>query len=146
MLKKRKADSTDWLAFAESELISKKRVTGLVRDEMYRKTMKAINKPDATGIVGYKKAKLTDYRVNFNPDLEVAGEGRTFFIAKKSQAPSAKALRQMSYYFDYDDYNDKMNELERKGVRIKGVPDKRRKKKKDNKKKPWDVHWEHSDE
>lgn len=36
------------------------------------------------GIVGYKKAKLTDYRVNYNPHLDVAGEGKTFLIAKKS--------------------------------------------------------------
>ena len=104
--------------------------------------MDKLKKPDHTGIVGYKKAKLTDYRVTFNSHLAVAGEGRTFLIAKKSQAPEAKALRQMNYYFDYDDYNDKMNEMERSGKAIKGAPDRRRKKKKKNKKRPWDMPWE----
>jgi len=46
--------------------------------------MRKIEKYDAEGIVGYKKGKLTDYRVNYNPHLARAGEGRTFFIAKKS--------------------------------------------------------------
>jgi hypothetical protein len=40
----------------------------------------------------------------------------------------------MSYYFDYDQWIDKMN---KKGFKA-AKPDKRRKKKKKNTKKPWD--------
>jgi hypothetical protein len=55
-------------------------------------------------------------------------------IAKKSQDPKAKALRQMSYYFDYDDWVEQRN----KEGNVKAKPDKRRKKKKKFRKKPWD--------
>jgi len=70
--------------------------------------------------------------------LDVAGEGRSFMIAKKSQSPSAKALRHMSYYFDYDKYNEEMNSKPYKPAK----PDKRRKKIRKNKKRTWDMPWD----
>ena len=44
----------------------------------------------------------------------------------------------MSYYFDYDKWIEKMNEKPFKPAK----PDKRRKKIRKNKKKPWDMPWE----
>ncbi|KRX07122.1 Src homology-3 domain [Pseudocohnilembus persalinus] len=79
------------------------------------------------GVSGYKKIKITaenkESLVN-NPQIRFDDIGEYAYVSVKDQSLVSKAYRQMNHYFDYDKWNDQMNQQKQK----KGKPDPNKKK------------------
>lgn len=93
------------------------------KNELYEDHFKEINKDNNKldpkepelefGIKGYKKIKIdidNKKHILKNPFI-IYEEGNDYaYLPIKDQDQTAKAYRQMGYYFNYDQWNDKMNE------------------------------------
>lgn len=81
------------------------------------------------GITGYKYVKVNDKNKNILNAGYVKFDVNTGLarVPVKSQAPAAKAVRQMGYYFDAHQYNQERN---KDPQAFKGKPDPNKKKKK----------------
>lgn len=78
------------------------------------------------GIKGYKMVKIDEKNQNILKGNHVQFDVSTGLakVPVKDQAPTAKAVRQMGYYFDYHQWNEGMNQNPSK----KSRPDPRKKK------------------
>ena len=80
------------------------------------------------GIKGYKMVKIDDKNQNVLKGNHVKFDVATGLakVPVKDQAPTAKAVRQMGYYFDYHQWNEAKNTQPQQKAR----PDIRKKKQK----------------
>ena len=92
----------------------KKAPTGPVKSDYYQ------------GITGYKVVKIDEKNQNILKGNHVQYDVSTGLarVPIKDQAPAAKAVRQMGYYFDYHQWNEAANSQAPKKAR----PDPKKKK------------------
>ena len=86
---------TDWI----KEELDKAHTGGPVKSDYYQ------------GIKGYKVVKIDDKNQNILKGNYVQYDVSTGLarVPVKDQAPAAKAVRQMGYYFDYHQWNEQKN-------------------------------------
>lgn len=79
-----------------------------------------------SGIKGYKMVKINEKNQNILKGNHVQFDVATGLarVPVKDQAPTAKAVRQMGYYFDYHQWNEELN----KNPAQKARPDPKKKK------------------
>ena len=79
------------------------------------------------GITRYKYVKINDNNKNILNGSYVKFDAATGLarVPVKDQAPAAKAVRQMGYYFDYHQWNEEKN---KNPEAFKGRPDPKKKK------------------
>lgn len=102
-----------------------KQITVQVRKEAMEREIeeKLMAKPDRTGVIGFKEITIKESsRSDQNP--ENPHKKATVKVSVKDQSPSAKAMRHMHHYFDYDEWLQMKNTTEQK----KSKPDPSKKK------------------
>ena len=82
-----------------------------VSDELNKVKAGPVKSDYYQGIKGYKMVKIDEKNQNILKGNHVQFDVSTGLarVPVKDQAPGAKAVRQMGYYFDYHQWNEGMN-------------------------------------